>query len=142
MHNFVPFSSNLKLSSAKDFNLEESIVYRLGKGYWTFMKHDTKPAFIFQKRVYQTIPIFSAPDLRKLLKTLWEKEKMLVTSIFSRCFFTLPQTNCNFCVGLIQDFAVGLEMIFCRAIHKENTDRCTGCCDFNNVENGDKTHIF
>ena len=33
--------------------------------------------------VYQTTPIFSDPLKKKALKTLWEKEKMLVTSIFS-----------------------------------------------------------
>ena len=33
--------------------------------------------------LYHTIPTFNDPDKRSLLKTLWEKEKMLVTSIFS-----------------------------------------------------------
>ena len=33
--------------------------------------------------LYHTIPAFKDPKKRKLLKTLWEKEKMLVTSIFS-----------------------------------------------------------
>ena len=33
--------------------------------------------------LYHTIPTFNTCENRKLLKTLWEKEKMLVTSIFS-----------------------------------------------------------
>ena len=32
---------------------------------------------------YHTIPTFNDPQTESLLKTLWEKEKMLVTSIFS-----------------------------------------------------------
>ena len=33
--------------------------------------------------LYHTIPTFNDPQERYLLKTWWEKEKMLVTSIFS-----------------------------------------------------------
>ena len=33
--------------------------------------------------LYHTIPIFNDPEIESFLKTLWEKEKMLVTSIFS-----------------------------------------------------------
>ena len=32
LENFLPLSSNLKLLSANSFNLEESKIYRLGKG--------------------------------------------------------------------------------------------------------------
>ena len=32
LDNFLPFSSNLKLSSANSFSLEESNICRLGKG--------------------------------------------------------------------------------------------------------------
>ena len=55
--NFVPLSSNLKLSSSNSFSLEESKICCLGKDL----------------RVCLT----------SLLKTLWEKEKLLVTSNFS-----------------------------------------------------------
>ena len=33
--------------------------------------------------LYHTVPTFNDPIGRKLMKTFWEKEKMLVTSIFS-----------------------------------------------------------
>ena len=32
LKNFMPFSSNLKLSSATSFSLEQSKIYHLGKG--------------------------------------------------------------------------------------------------------------
>ena len=46
-----------------------------------------------------TIPTFNNPEIN-LLKTLWEKEKILVTSIFSfpTIFSTLPKTDFNFSV--------------------------------------------
>ena len=33
--------------------------------------------------LYHTVQTFNDPEKRRLLKTLWENEKMLVTSIFS-----------------------------------------------------------
>ena len=47
-----------------------------------------------------TIPNFSNPREKNLLQTWWEKEKMLVTSIFSFCHhvFYLPKTSFNFWV--------------------------------------------
>ena len=53
-------------------------------------------------------PLLNSPDIlqpqeRHLLQTLWEKEKMLVTSIlsFSHNVLTLPTTNLNFQVTLL-----------------------------------------
>ena len=49
--------------------------------------------------LYNTIPTLNHPE-RDLLKTLWENEKMLVTSIFSYShdILTLPKANYSFCV--------------------------------------------
>ena len=49
--------------------------------------------------LYHTIPTFNDPQERSLLKTLWEKEKMLVTSIFSfsqNVFNTIKDKNNHF----------------------------------------------
>ena len=62
---------NLKLSSANCFSLEESRICRLGKVKINFFNpFPHKPRFL---RVCSTTP----------LKTLWEKEKLLVMSNFS-----------------------------------------------------------
>ena len=37
----------------------------------------------YELTLYHTIPTFNNPPERSLLKTLWEKEKMPVTRIFS-----------------------------------------------------------
>ena len=76
MENFLPFSSNLKLLSVNSSSLEESKIYRLGKrlkGWITWRKFNPFPNKPWFLRVCST----------SLLKTLWEKEKLLVTSNFS-----------------------------------------------------------
>ena len=60
------FSVTFNLSSANAFNLGEPKILSSGKGLI----------------LYHTIPTFNDFN-RGLLKTLWEKEKMLVTSNFS-----------------------------------------------------------
>ena len=75
LDNFLPFSSNLKLSSANSLSLEESKICRLVMGYGlggklSFNPFPNKPWFL---RVCST----------SLSKTRWEKEKLLVTSNFS-----------------------------------------------------------
>ena len=66
LKNFMPFSAKLKLSSANLLNLEASKNCRIGKGY---------------------------TSLGSLLKTLWENEKLLVTSNFS--FLAHLSTTCS-----------------------------------------------
>ena len=46
--------------------------------------------------LYNTILTFNNLEKRNLLKTLWEKEKMLVTSMFSFSFSTLPPQSFYF----------------------------------------------
>ena len=49
--------------------------------------------------LYHIIPSFSDPEKRDLLKTLWKKEKMLVSSIFSffhNVFNPKKNRNSNF----------------------------------------------
>ena len=41
------------------------------------------PYTFFSLTLYHTIPTFNNPEKENLLKTLWEKKKMPVTSIFS-----------------------------------------------------------
>ena len=48
--------------------------------------------------LYHIIKTFNAPDEKSLLKTLWEKEKMLVTSIFSFFHIFNPMKD-EFCVS-------------------------------------------
>ena len=67
LKNFLPCSSNSKLLSANSFRLEESKNLLFGK----------------RLTLHHTITTFNDPDREALLKTLWEKEKMLVTSISS-----------------------------------------------------------
>ena len=64
--NFLPFSSNLKLSSANSFSLE----VRKFAVWERVNSFPNKPWFL---RVCRTSP----------LKTMWKKEKLLVTSNFS-----------------------------------------------------------
>ena len=48
------------------------------------------------KSLPNTIPSFNDPEKEVFLKTLWEKEKMLVTSIFSFCrniFYPISNIN-------------------------------------------------
>ena len=40
------------------------------------------PEYLWNLTPYHTIPTFNDPEKESLFKTLWEKEKMLVTSIF------------------------------------------------------------
>ena len=73
LENLVLFSSNLKLSSANCFNLDQSKILSSGNGLMLDDYPNPFPNKPWMLRVYST----------SLLKTLWEKEKMLVTSIFS-----------------------------------------------------------
>ena len=57
--------------------------------------------------LYHKILNFERPWERSLLTTLWEKEKMLVTSIFSM-FSILPKTYISFCVTFILSSATAL----------------------------------
>ena len=67
---FCHFHQNLKLPFANSFSLEESKIFCLGKGYVDINPLPNKSLFL---RVCST----------SLLKTLWEKEKLLITSNFS-----------------------------------------------------------
>ena len=66
------------VSSANALNLDQSINLSSGKGlkYFSFRKMSNV------KALYHTMSTFDGPEKDRLLKTLWEKEKMLVTSIF------------------------------------------------------------
>ena len=90
--NFMPFSSNLKLSSANSYNLEKHNSCRLGKGYITFLccrQAETKSRDRVHIHISSLInhfpnkPWFLRICRTSLLKTLWEKEKLLATSNFS-----------------------------------------------------------
>ena len=85
-------------SSASVFPLDKSKIFSLVKNSFSVFKHLYK--FFFNKKkemitkanecprtntfstLYHTIPTFNNLE-KDVLKTLWEKEKMLVTSIFS-----------------------------------------------------------
>ena len=74
LDNFLPFSSNLKLSSANSFSLEESKICRLIMGS-TCCNISINP--------FQNKPRYLRVSCTCLLKTLREKEELLVTSKFS-----------------------------------------------------------
>ena len=47
--------------------------------------------------LYHTIQTFNDPKVERLWKTLWEKEKMLVTSSFSHnVFYSIKKRNHHF----------------------------------------------
>ena len=104
---FLPFSSNLKLSSANSFSLEESKICCLGKGSWLAdlnsvsnvldLYVSTIPSFkwmwamVAEKNCYEKYclrrtdrgtPVYPLLLRSKGIKTLWENNKMLVSSIF------------------------------------------------------------
>ena len=54
LENFLLFSSNSKLSSAKSFSLEESNICRLGKGYGLTVGHDTPVYNMYRKCLFGT----------------------------------------------------------------------------------------
>ena len=107
LDNFLPFPSNLKLSSANSFSLEESKICRLVMGYPFTKQSKLKmtmetnvgnklhlsinmnqyPHQLFDRNrqfnPFPNNPWFSQVCSTSLLKTLWEKEKLLVTSNFS-----------------------------------------------------------
>ena len=68
LENFLPFSSNLKISSANSFNLEESKICRLEKGYDENVRKFTQMS----------------------RKTLWEKEHSFSQSVFKRLVLQTP----------------------------------------------------
>ena len=74
------FSFTLFLSFANAFNLDKFKILSFGENL-TFD---------------HTILTFNDPKKEAFLKTLWEKEKMLITSIFSTMFSTIPEPNLNF----------------------------------------------
>ena len=52
--------------------------------YMTFMAHQQPWSFSVQLTLYHTIPTLNDPEKETFRKrTLWEKENMLVTSVFS-----------------------------------------------------------
>ena len=81
LENFLPFSSNVKLSSAEPFSLEESKVCYFGKGYNSLPNNkisdwSKSKAFADDKK---KIKLKDRNSLLDGSKTLWEKEKKLVT---------------------------------------------------------------
>ena len=90
--NFMPFSSNMKLTSANSFSLEESKICRLIKCICTTFgsKIPKKYRYISNKIMAKLMfnpfpnkPRFLRVCSTSLLKTLGEKEKLLVTRNFS-----------------------------------------------------------
>ena len=82
---FLPFSSNLKLSSANSIILGDSRICHLGKGK---MRFSLKFCCLVMGYPFPHNDSFWRPWETSLLKILWEKEKLLVTSNFSisQCF--------------------------------------------------------
>ena len=100
LESFLPFSSNSKMSSANSFSLEESKICCLGKGelLWQDRRYCGKKGKFYQYTPFPQVSKTSLPGIinpfphndtfwrpweTSLLKTLWEKEKLLVTSNFS-----------------------------------------------------------
>ena len=98
-----------------NFTFSYSVFYLFVEFSFIFIKHKIVVCKLFPfERVlyllfgkgltpYHTIPTFNALKKRSPLKTLWEKEKMLVTSIFTipTMFSTIPKMNFNFSVPFI-----------------------------------------
>ena len=98
---FLPFLSNLKLPSANSFSLEQSKTLSFWKGFIMKFTNSNKLNRFFKIRkkrwneqlhisiVNRTFQLFTTQSrllttLRKgVPKSFWEREKMLVTSIFS-----------------------------------------------------------
>ena len=106
LKNYAPFSSNLKLSSANSFSLEESKWRAISPfpqyflPFWRTLPHfyqiqncrlqtlsiwKSLKFLIWErvKAIYQMAQSFDdhKEEERSLLKTFWEKEKLLITSI-------------------------------------------------------------
>ena len=81
LDNFLPFLSNLRLLSANPFSLDESKICHLIMGQ-PFLKQ----ALFFmclQKKSFENTVGKEEIACKLLLKTLWEKKKLLVKSNFS-----------------------------------------------------------
>ena len=113
--NFLPFSLNLKLSSANSYTLDGSKICCLGKGYFfvvcwlpamspfptIFYKGFSLTGFKCHDCVnpFPNKPWFLRVCITSLLKTLLEKEKLLVKSnflLFHQCFVQGSKTFCHF----------------------------------------------
>ena len=83
--------ANYSLSIAKMMislfdTMENTVRKGENAGYQHFLLYIQcfpEPSSLGSFTLYHTILTFNDPQQRGLLKTLWEKEKMLVTSIFS-----------------------------------------------------------
>ena len=77
------FTPPFILSSANPFNLDQSKILSFGKEVTRMLTNSN--CFRLHKYTsnwltfFHTIPTIDDPEKRQLLKTLWEKEKMLVT---------------------------------------------------------------
>ena len=122
--------------SAICFNLDQSKILSSGNGLSAFYNHSCLcskcrikirftdnlclilqdflymevPQILYNSTLYNTIPTFQHLWKKQLLKTLWEKEKMLVTSIFffSRNVFYSFQPKFQF---LSHDYFVHMQML-------------------------------
>ena len=81
--------------------------HRMQRTSWIVLfyliRHHIQKCVTKASTLYHTIPIFNDLGKRSILKTLWEKEKMMVSSIFSVAHdvSTLSKTNFNFSVAFI-----------------------------------------
>ena len=132
-NDFQPCLSNFKLSSANSFSLIESKICNLGKDKYVFEIHlgyiaeafymlsGSNTSFFFHTSWREVVfnPLPHNHDFyhlwkRSRLKTMWENEKMLVTSIFSfskNVFYFSPDINFNFWVRIILSSATALNLV-------------------------------
>ena len=76
--NFLPYSSNLKFSSANCLNWERSKICFLGKGYYS---PNNLKTFVINS--FPNKSLFLRVSDTSRLRTPWDNEKLLVTSNFS-----------------------------------------------------------
>ena len=112
--NFLPFPPNSKLSPANSFSLEESkcCFYPFWELSAIFAILKIVVCKFFQFRRVQNLLFgkglnpfpnnktwFLRVCCTSLLKTQWEKKKLLVTSnsLFQQCFIPIFRTFCHFC---------------------------------------------
>ena len=112
LKNFLPFSSNLKLSAANSFSLGKGFKLRGWKCLYRDKGWKSRLPFRFSSKVFiQNFIKVKDPSLfpnkpwflgvwsPSLLKILWEKEKLLVMSNFSfshSFFLPVLRTFCHF----------------------------------------------
>ena len=81
LENFLPFSSNLKLSLANSLHFDQSEIFVIWEGVNIIIIGYKSGCAIWTK-IQRAILYKCNPNYGKLLKIFWEREKMLTRTFF------------------------------------------------------------